>query len=143
MNHKDILHKAKEELTGVFDDVTGRLVNLKQVTLDNDIMIIADDGTIIRIKAQEISKIGRNTKGVRIMKLKNGAKIVSVVASPSEEEEEELAENLEETPVEVVSTPLSQENIEYANEEANKTETSEIDEILAESASVEEDGDLL
>ena len=101
---------------GVFNEQTGRLVNLKQVTLENDIMIIADDGTIIRIKATEISKIGRNTKGVRIMKLKEGAKIVSVVATPSEEEEEELANTLEEN-VENTNTTLTEENLEYAVEE--------------------------
>ena len=101
---------------GVFNEQTGRLVNLKQVTLDNDIMIIADDGTIIRIKATEISKIGRNTKGVRIMKLKEGAKIVSVVATPSEEEEEELVNALEEN-VEKTNETLTKENLEYAVEE--------------------------
>lgn len=128
---------------GVFNEVTGRLVNLKQVTLDNDIMIIADDGTIIRVKAKEISKIGRNTKGVRIMKLKDGAKIVSVVASPSEEDEEELAENLEENVEAVDTTPaLSQENIEYAEEEANKsTDSSEIDDILAEAENDSDESD--
>ena len=101
---------------GVFNEKTGRLVNLKQVTLDNDIMIIADDGTIIRIKATEISKIGRNTKGVRIMKLKEGAKIVSVVATPSEEEEEELVNALEEN-IEKTNETLTKENLEYAVEE--------------------------
>ncbi len=116
---------------GIFDDKTGRLVNLKQVTLDNDIMIIADDGTIIRIKAKEISKIGRNTKGVRIMKLKEGAKIVSVVATPSEEDEQELANNLEENSnqtnnlttnsTDSVNSQITEENLEYAEEELNST----------------------
>lgn len=124
---------------GIFDDKTGRLVNLKQVTLDNDIMIIADDGTIIRVKAKEISKIGRNTKGVRIMKLKEGAKIVSVVATPSEEDEEELANNLEETTTvesnanQNVETNLTEENLEYAEDETLRTREDEIDEFLNES----------
>ena len=116
---------------GIFDDKTGRLVNLKQVTLDNDIMIIADDGTIIRVKAKEISKIGRNTKGVRIMKLKEGSKIVSVVATPSEEDEQELANNLEENSnqtnslttnsTDSVNSQITEENLEYAEEELNST----------------------
>mgnify|MGYP005766460179 FL=1 len=116
---------------GIFDDKTGRLVNLKQVTLDNDIMIIADDGTIIRVKAKEISKIGRNTKGVRIMKLKEGSKIVSVVATPSEEDEQELANNLEENSnqtnslttnsTDSVNSQITDENLEYAEEELNST----------------------
>lgn len=125
---------------GIFDDKTGRLVNLKQVTLDNDIMIIADDGTIIRIKAKEISKIGRNTKGVRIMKLKEGAKIVSVVATPSEEDEQELANNLEENSnqtnslttnsTDSVNSQITEENLEYAEEELNSSNRDDFSDIL-------------
>ena len=85
---------------GIFNEVTGRLVNLKQVEADDDIMLIADDGVVIRVEAQEISKIGRNTKGVRIMKMKEGSKIVCVAVTKSEKSESELAENLvDEEPV--------------------------------------------
>ena len=125
---------------GIFDDKTGRLVNLKQVTLDNDIMIIADDGTIIRVKAKEISKIGRNTKGVRIMKLKEGSKIVSVVATPSEEDEQELANNLEENSnqtnslttnsTDSVKSQITEENLEYAEEELNSSNRDDFSDIL-------------
>lgn len=133
---------------GVFNEVTGRLVNLKQVTLDNDIMIIADDGTIIRVKAKEISKIGRNTKGVRIMKLKDGAKIVSVVASPSEEDEEELAETIENSSesqnvVPQTKEDLTSEHIEYATEENGGNGLSEIDEILNEKEEDNSEDDLI
>ena len=54
---------------------------------NDDIMIIADDGTAIRVKSTEISIIGRNTKGVRIMKLKEGSKIVCVAVAPNEDDE--------------------------------------------------------
>ncbi len=80
---------------GIFNEVTGNLVNLKQVTLDDDVMIIADDGTTIRINASEISLIGRNTKGVRIMKLKDQAKIVCVAIAPKEDELEVPEESAE------------------------------------------------
>ena len=80
---------------GIFNEVTGNLVNLKQVTLDDDVMIIADDGTTIRINASEISLIGRNTKGVRIMKLKDQAKIVCVAIAPKEDELEVSEESAE------------------------------------------------
>lgn len=86
---------------GIFNEETGKLVNLKQVTEDDDIMLTSDDGVVIRVGAKEINKIGRNTKGVRIMKMKGGAKIVSVAVTPSEVMEEKLAESIEETPVEV------------------------------------------
>ena len=85
---------------GIFNEVTGKLINLKQVTEDDDIMLIADDGVIIRVESGEISKIGRNTKGVRIMKLKEGAKIVCVAVTKSDKSQEKLAEELKEEPVE-------------------------------------------
>ena len=81
---------------GIFNEQTGKLVNLKQVSLDDDIMLIADDGVIIRVSAEEISKIGRNTKGVRIMKMKEGSKIVCVAVTKSEKAEKQIAESLQE-----------------------------------------------
>ncbi len=81
---------------GIFDEVTGGLVNLKQVGDNDDIMIICDDGQIIRINASEINVIGRNTKGVRIMKMRKNGKIIAVAITPSEEEEQNIAENMEE-----------------------------------------------
>ena len=73
---------------GVVNKKTGRLVNLKQITPDDDIMIIADNGTIIRLRAKEVSKIGRDTQGVRMMKMKNEGNVVCVaVAAPEAEEE--------------------------------------------------------
>lgn len=75
---------------GVFTAKTGRLVNLKQINPEDDVMLIADNGVIIRMRAKEISKIGRDTQGVRIMKLKNQGSVVCVaVASPEPEIEEE------------------------------------------------------
>lgn len=61
---------------GVFNKKTGNLVNLKLVSPDEDVMLIADNGVIIRIQANEISKIGRDTLGVRVMKFKDNAKVV-------------------------------------------------------------------
>lgn len=72
---------------GVFNDKTGKLVNLKLVNPDNDIMLIADNGIVIRIKAKDISKIGRDTMGVRIMKFKSDGKVVCVSESPAEADE--------------------------------------------------------
>ena len=72
---------------GVFNKKTGRLVNLKQITPDDDVMIIADNGTIIRMRAKEISKIGRDTQGVRIMKMKQQGSVVCVAVAQPEEEE--------------------------------------------------------
>ena len=72
---------------GTFNNKTGRLVNLKQITPDDDVMIIADNGTIIRLRAKEISKISRDTQGVRMMKMKGEGNVVCVAVAQPEEEE--------------------------------------------------------
>ena len=74
---------------GTFNEKTGKLVNLKLIDPENDIMLIADNGIVIRVRAKEISKIGRDTMGVRVMKFKGDAKVVCVSESPSSEEIEE------------------------------------------------------
>ncbi len=72
---------------GVFNEKTGNLVNLKQVQEEEDVMIIADNGMVIRMQAKDISKIGRDTLGVRVMKIKDGdAKVVCVANTPKEAE---------------------------------------------------------
>lgn len=81
---------------GVFDEETGRLVNLKVVNSDDDVMIISDDGTVIRTPVCDIRVIGRNTKGVKIMRLKEGSSIVCVAPTPHEEEKDS-AESEEQT----------------------------------------------
>ena len=77
---------------GVFNDKTGKLVNLKLINPENDVMLIADNGIVIRIKAKDISKIGRDTMGVRVMKFKGDAQVVCVSESPVGDELEENSE---------------------------------------------------
>lgn len=74
---------------GALTEKTGKVVNLKLINPDtDDIMIVADNGTIIRIRANEISKIGRNTQGVKVMRMKDdGAKVVCFTVVPHIEEE--------------------------------------------------------
>jgi DNA gyrase subunit A len=73
---------------GIFNDKTGPLVNLKQVRPDQDVMLISDNGTIIRCRAREISKISRDTQGVRIMKIGSEGKVVCVAVAQAEQEDE-------------------------------------------------------
>ena len=78
---------------GVFNAKTGDLAGLKVIPADTDVMMITDGGIIIRVQADEISKIGRATQGVRIMKLKGEeSKVVSIALTPHEDEEPELPE---------------------------------------------------
>ncbi len=63
---------------GVLNDKTGNVVNLKLVDPDNDdLIIIADNGITIRVKAGDVSKMGRNTQGVKIMRMKDATSKVS------------------------------------------------------------------
>ena len=77
---------------GTFNEKTGKLVSLKQVKEDDDLMLIADSGVIIRTPIKDISLISRGTMGVKIMKLKDDAKIVSVAVAKHEEEEASIEE---------------------------------------------------
>ena len=79
---------------GVFNNKTGKLVNLKLIDPENDVMLIADNGIVIRIRAKDVSKIGRDTMGVRVMKFKGEAQVVCVSESPVADEldSEESAE---------------------------------------------------
>lgn len=78
---------------GVFNSKTGKLVNLKQIKEDEDVMLISDSGTIIRLEAKQISKIGRDTQGVRIMRIKDPTyKVVCASVTAHQEEGEALTE---------------------------------------------------
>ena len=72
---------------GIFNEKTGQLVNLKQVKPEQDVMLISDNGTIIRTRAREISKISRDTQGVRIMKVQGSSKVVCVAIAQAEQDE--------------------------------------------------------
>jgi DNA gyrase subunit A len=69
-------------------DKTGKVISVKQVTESDEIMLITNTGKIIRMKANAISVIGRNTQGVRLINLEEGEQ-VSAVAKVAESEEEE------------------------------------------------------
>lgn len=85
---------SKGVKAGTFTEKTGKLVGLKQVTVDEDLMIISDNGVIIRTPVKDISLLGRNTQGVKIMRLKEGAKVVCIATSEHEEEDEKLIESV-------------------------------------------------
>ena len=72
---------------------TGSLVSILEVIDTDDIMIITSAGVMIRQATNEIRTIGRNTQGVRLIRLDEGAKISSVAKVVKEEEEEKEEEN--------------------------------------------------
>ena len=73
---------------GIFNEKTGKLVALKQIEEDSDLVMIADNGVIIRTHTDDISTYSRLSQGVKIMKLRGNSKIVSVALTKREDEEE-------------------------------------------------------
>ena len=67
-------------------DKTGDLAALLLVHEEEDILLITDDGTIIRTPAADVRLCGRNTQGVRVMKLQEGSKVIGVARAEKEEE---------------------------------------------------------
>jgi DNA gyrase subunit A len=68
-------------------DKTGKMVAIKEVLETDDIVIVTEKGIVIRQHASEIRVAGRNTQGVRLIRLDTGDTISDVAAVPSEEEE--------------------------------------------------------
>lgn len=79
-------------------DATGNVAGIMVVTEADDVMLITSDGTIIRMKTKEISRIGRLTKGVRLMRL-DDVRVVSVARADEQEEEEISVDETAETEV--------------------------------------------
>ncbi len=70
-------------------DKTGPLAAQLLVQPGEDILLITDDGTIIRTSVDDIRVCGRNTQGVRLMRVAEGSQVVGVARAEAEEEEEE------------------------------------------------------
>ncbi|OPZ67358.1 MAG: DNA gyrase subunit A [Firmicutes bacterium ADurb.Bin467] len=66
----------------------GLLAGQLLVSEDEDILIITDDGTVIRTPVSAVSTLGRNTQGVRIMRVQENCKVVCVARAEAEEEDE-------------------------------------------------------
>ena len=68
---------------------TGPVAAMKIVCQDEDLLMVADDGVIIRTAVDTVSVYGRSTQGVRLMRVGEGAKLISIATTEKEEAEEE------------------------------------------------------
>jgi DNA gyrase subunit A len=80
-------------------DRNGCVVDIKQVTDENDLMLISDQGKIIRISVAQFSVIGRNTQGVRLMVTEEAERLVAVAKLAEKEEVDDSVDD-EEEPIE-------------------------------------------
>jgi DNA gyrase subunit A len=72
------------------NDRNGMVVDVMQVSDDNQLMVITDQGKILRVPVSGFSVIGRNTQGVRLMVTEENEKIVAVARLAEKDEDEEL-----------------------------------------------------
>ena len=68
---------------------TGKVATVKVVDDNDDILLISDDGTIIRMAADSVSMLGRATQGVRLMRLAEGSKVISLARTEKDDGEGE------------------------------------------------------
>ena len=80
---------GKGVLTYKITKKTGKLVGVKVTTGNEDVMLITDTGTIIRLNISEISVLSRATQGVTLMRTSDGGKVVSIELLEPENDEEE------------------------------------------------------
>ncbi len=79
---------GKGVIANAITEKTGKLACMKVCTGDEDIMMIRDDGTVIRTPVDKISVFSRNTQGVRLMRVDEGTKVASVALAPHDKGEE-------------------------------------------------------
>ena len=87
-----IQSRGGKGLTNYHVEKYGDVAAIKVVDLDDDIILIANDGVIIRIRANSIRECARPSKGVRVMRLNEGSKVVTLARTAHEEDEEDADE---------------------------------------------------
>jgi len=68
---------------------TGRVIGVRMVTDDDQIMLVTSRGKVIRLRVKEIRVIGRNTQGVKLIDLEEGERVASVARLAEREDEPE------------------------------------------------------
>ncbi len=102
--YRQINRGGKGVFTCKLDEKTGHVVAVKDVTGEEDLMLITIAGVLIRIPVAEISTTGRSTKGVHLIRLQDGEEVATVAKVDREEEETEEEEVVQDTTSEKEST---------------------------------------
>ena len=94
----ELQHRGGFGLRGYqITEKTGKAAGVKVVREDDDILIISDDGTIIRMAAADVNVYSRTAQGVRVMRVSEGTKVISLARVPQEEDKNQTEEATEET----------------------------------------------
>src|SRR5262249_57931109 len=83
---------GKGIITMRITEKTGRVIGVRMVTDDDQLMLVTSGGKVIRLRANEIRVIGRNTQGVRLIELEEGERLAAVARLAEREEEADVGE---------------------------------------------------
>ena len=84
---------GKGVITMNVTDKTGKVVGVRQVGLDDQVVLITDHGNIIRLPVKGVRITGRNAQGVHLVKVAEGERVRAVVPLAEKEEEDETSSN--------------------------------------------------
>jgi len=112
----------------IITEKTGKVADVKVVDENDDVLIISDDGTIIRMAASDISLYGRATQGVRLMRTTVESRVISIARTEKGEEEDETESGVTAAGVEVnAAKPVEAEPAEPSDKDISEEETSNIE----------------
>ena len=103
----------------------GMLADMKVVTADDELMIMSEEGVVVRTPVKGVSKLGRSTQGVHVMSVEDNDRVI-VVAVPKKEDEEDSAE-IDEPEVFVAADAETVSAVEEVDEETDEVEVEETD----------------
>ena len=111
-----IQSRGGKGLTNYHVEKYGDVAAIKVVDMDDDIIIISSDGVIIRIQASSIRVCSRPSKGVTVMKVSEGSKVVTLARAPHDSDEE--VDQLETDPDEIAENEAEEAISEEENTES-------------------------
>ncbi|WP_214722317.1 DNA gyrase subunit A [Exiguobacterium sp. s192] len=101
-------------------DRVGQIVALRIVDVDDDIMIMTESGIVIRTDSQNISSVGRNAQGVKVIRIEEGDRVATVAKLKKEEAVEEEIAALEEGALVSEEQTLSDSEVSEASEQTEE-----------------------
>jgi len=101
----------------------GALIGAVQVFDGDEVILISDQGTLVRTRSSEVSVLGRNTQGVTLIKVQEGEKLVQVARVA--ETIPEVADEVENSDASVPGVELAENSSEDVSAEASTTDTPE------------------
>ncbi|MBS3789517.1 MAG: DNA gyrase subunit A [Candidatus Thermoplasmatota archaeon] len=122
-NYRKTNRGAKGVITMKTVERNGKVVCARRVEDDEEIVLLSRKGMIIRTRAGDISKQGRNTMGVKVMNLKEDDRLKAMSKVVSEEKEKEIIE--EDTSSESLEQSSADESLEQSSADIEEEETSE------------------